>query len=138
MARGVAGEVPVLWAKIQGSLWLLVAAALGVWAYADFTWIKAVLAALSLIYGALQLVQSKMVATKLVLSPQELQQYGDKLSEATPAILRMNAQKMSVREIADNLEQSFGLPRLITLKYIIALGDYARGSGEAAPSSNTQ
>jgi hypothetical protein len=111
-------------ARIQGIFWLVVAAGLGLWAWYDYTFFKPILAGLAAMYGALMLVKDRIVKPQLHLSVEELDRYGERLSEATPELLALLEQKVTTREAAERIQKRFGIPLEVTLKYIIALGRY--------------
>lgn len=81
---------------------------------------------LAAIYAGLQFWIWNLTKRRLVLSDDEVARWGDKLEQATPAILRMYSQHLPVGEIAGSVEASHGIPPDVTLRYIIALGQHAR------------
>ncbi len=78
-------------------------------------------------YAALQLIVWRYSNRPLELTSAELARWGPKLEAATPAILTMYGDEhKSVRDIATSLESSHGIPKHITLRYIVALGRHLR------------
>ncbi len=79
------------------------------------------------IYSALQLVVWQATSKRLTLSDAEVAQWGAKLEAATPQILEKISARTRVREIAESLESSEGIPTDVTLRYIIAMGSLDQG-----------
>lgn len=84
---------------------------------------------LAAIYSAIQFSLFNLTRKKLELSEAELKKWGKKLEEVTPKILREYENKTPVREIAEKIKQSDGIPKDVTLRYIIALGRHAASMG---------
>lgn len=124
-------------ARIQGVLWLLLAGGLTAWATAEATFPKVALAILAFIYGVLQLVRARVVGKHILLSAEDLNQWGEKLSEATQDILQLHAQGTAVKDIALSMETRHGLPPEVTFKYIIALGTYQSQQNEQNQQKQT-
>lgn len=78
-------------------------------------------------YAALQLIVWRYSNRPIELTSAELARWGPKLEAATPTILTMYGEEnKSVRDIATSLESSHGIPKHVTLRYIIALGRHLR------------
>lgn len=92
-------------------------------------------------YAALQLIVWRYSKRPVELTSDELALWGTKLEDATPSILAMYGEEhKSVRDIAASLESSHGIPKHITLRYIIALGRHLRdqrSGGPVEPSAET-
>ncbi len=86
---------------------------------------------LAAIYGALQLYLWRMTRRGLALTVDELSTWGDKLEDATPNIVRGYQAHKPVGEIAREIESSHGIPKDVTLRYIIALGKHLRAQTDA-------
>ena len=80
--------------------------------------------ALFFIFACLQLALWFSTSRKVTLSEDEVRDWGEALSEATPMILEAYANQTSVREIADSVHESKGVPVNVTLRYIMALAHY--------------
>jgi len=78
----------------------------------------------ALIYGGLLLAKNVLLIGHLQFSQRELHDWGDTLSEVTGEIIERLENDQPTSQIATELEQSKGLPKEVTLKYIIALGHY--------------
>ncbi|PIE20522.1 MAG: hypothetical protein CSA66_00490 [Proteobacteria bacterium] len=81
------------------------------------------------IYAGLQLWIWRLTTRRLVLTEDEVARWGDKLEQATPKILGLYEQHTPVKEIAELVEQSHGIPPYVTLRYIIALAQHAKARG---------
>ncbi|NUN12177.1 MAG: hypothetical protein HUU55_00920 [Myxococcales bacterium] len=115
--------------KAQAILWYGVAIVMAVWTMFDFYAMRAVLGVLALIMGTLMWIKHRMIRRELNLTENELESWRTQLIDATPVILEMSQAKRPVTEIAEEVEKKLGLPREVTLKYIIALGRYQEQSG---------
>jgi hypothetical protein len=113
-------------ARTQATLWIAVAVALFAWAVVEWSIFKPVLGGLAAVYGVLLLVKTRIIEQRVALSQEELGQWGDKLSEATPVILELLGKSRHVSVIARAVKKSHQIPEDITLKYIIALGKYQK------------
>jgi hypothetical protein len=86
-----------------------------------------IVAILALVYAALNIALHVMQQRQLMLSQQELDQYGDALSAVTPRIFDELREHRPVRQIAQGIEADRGIPADVTLRYIIqALETYKR------------
>ena len=110
--------------RAQGFLWIFLSVGLLVWSILSYSSILVACCALSLLYGVMCLVQSSMVERRMVLNAGELDQFGARLTDATPAIIAALEQGSTPGEIAEQMSKIHQLPAEITLKYIIALGRY--------------
>ncbi len=79
------------------------------------------------IYAGLQWWVHRLTGKHLHLTAAEIQEWGPKLEAATPKILNDYESSTSIREIAADIEKSHGIPPDVTLRYIIALANHARG-----------
>lgn len=115
--------------KVQAILWYGLAIIMAVWTAVDFYAMRAVLGVLATIMGALMWMKHRLIRRELNLTENELESWRAQLIDATPVILEMSQAKRPVTEIAEEVEKRLGLPREVTLKYIIALGTYQEQSG---------
>lgn len=113
--------------RTQAILWLLASLALFAWAFIDFSLFKPILAGLALTYGVLLIVKDRIVQTRVSLSPDELELFGEQLSEATPLIVEELSKGRHVSVIARAVKKQHDVPEDVTLRYIIALGRYQQG-----------
>ncbi len=81
---------------------------------------------LVLLLAGLNLYMHRSIQTQLRLTPAEILQYSERLEAATPDILAMVARRVRAPEIADRILETYAIPRLVTLKFLIALGDARR------------
>ena len=77
-------------------------------------------------YAALQFLVWRTKNRGMDLSDKELATWGKALEESTPTILEMVGQQKGTKEIAAALEKSHGIPRDITVRYIVALAHHLR------------
>lgn len=82
---------------------------------------------LVLVLAGLNLYLHRAVQAQLRLTPAEIVEYADRLEAATPEILAMVKRKVRAGEIADQVLERHAIPRLVTLKFLIALGDARKG-----------
>ncbi|MCA9522776.1 MAG: hypothetical protein KC609_17500 [Myxococcales bacterium] len=76
---------------------------------------------LAVLYGVLQIIADRITMSKMTLTDAEVAEYGSTLEKVTPKILEMFNRRYKVKEIADSLQRTDGLPKDVTLRYIIAL-----------------
>lgn len=76
---------------------------------------------LAVLYGILQIIADRITMSKMTLTDAEVAEYGSTLEKVTPKILEMFNRRYKVKEIADSLQRTDGLPKDVTLRYIIAL-----------------
>lgn len=93
---------------------------------------------LAALYAGLQFLQWHLTKKKLVLSDAEVAQWGDKLEQATPAILRLYGQHLPVKQVAAEVETSHGIPPDVTLRYIIALAQHAQQAGALSDNGTSR
>ena len=107
---------------------LCTAVALGLAAYAfhDGSLLAGVAAAIFLGLALMFTVQAQILKREMVLGQDELERWGDALSEATPEILERTGAGEHALVIAKAMESARGIPREVILKYIIALGKHGR------------
>ncbi|MDP6946721.1 MAG: hypothetical protein QF464_21405 [Myxococcota bacterium] len=74
------------------------------------------------VFGLLQFYLWYATRSRLSLSDEEVSQWGAKLEVATPAILEQAKASKPVKAIAEMVEEDYGIPVDVTLRYIIALG----------------
>ena len=84
------------------------------------------------IYATLQFIVWQATSKRLTLSDAEVAEWGAKLEAATPEILKQISARTRVREIAESLEASEGIPTDVTLRYIIAMGSVQEGHSAEA------
>ncbi|NOZ02664.1 MAG: hypothetical protein GXP54_12355 [Deltaproteobacteria bacterium] len=88
-----------------------------------------------ILLGALNMVVHFQTLKHLRLSDEELRLYSEKLEEAAPSIINMVGRKVKAGEIADRILESHRIPRIVTLKYIIALGEEKKKEKEQGKRS---
>lgn len=76
-----------------------------------------------ILLALLNLYQHWEIQRSLRLTPEEISQYLTKFEEASGDILRMLSEGVKAKDIAEKVQKSHGIPRLVTLKFLIALGD---------------
>ena len=74
------------------------------------------------VYGAIQLWAWSMTERGAVLSEEEVEKWGEVLTEITPSLIAAIEKGTSISEVAKKLESERGLPVDVTLRYVIALG----------------
>jgi len=77
---------------------------------------------LVVIFGGLNLLNYHMLYHQSLFTEEEAAQYAGKLEKAVPAIVDGIQAGTPVEDIAGSVERDFGIPPLITMKYILALG----------------
>jgi len=80
----------------------------------------------ALVYAAILTARNVVLKPKLDLSQRELHDWGAVLEEETGRIVELYGAGTSTSEIADRLHASRGVPREVTLKYIIAVARYQK------------
>ncbi len=78
---------------------------------------------LVLVLAGLNLILHRNVQAQLRLTPAEIVEYSERLEAAAPEIIAMVGHKVRAGEIADQVLERHAIPRLVTLKFLIALGD---------------
>lgn len=78
------------------------------------------------IYATLQLMVWRARERAVDLTDTEVQTWGKALEDVTPTILQLFGEQKSVNEIAVTLRISHGIPKDVTIRYIIALGRHLR------------
>ncbi len=114
-----------------GILWVVVGVAVLVLDYAvGLGWFAVSVAGVPLSLGwlvlalaGLNLILHRHVQAQLRLTAAEIVEYSDRLEAATPEIIAMVGRKVRAGEIADRILETHAIPRLVTLKFLIALGD---------------
>ena len=86
---------------------------------------------LGFVYAGLQLIVWPATRKGIELSDKEVAKWGAKLEAATPDILEQIRAQRSVKAIAVDLQSQAGIPRDVTLRYIIALGTAMRAEQQA-------
>lgn len=81
------------------------------------------------VYAGLQFALWHFTRKGMSLSDDEIARWGPTLERVTPDVLRRCEERTSVKEIAADLERDEGIPRDVTLRYIIALGRHLEGGG---------
>lgn len=79
-----------------------------------------------LLLAGLNLYMYFYIQSMVRLTPEEIAQYSGRLEAAVPEIMSLIAQKVKAGEIADRILQSHKIPRIVTLKFLIALGEARR------------
>jgi hypothetical protein len=74
------------------------------------------------LYAALQLLSWRATERGAVLSDEEVERWGELLTEITPALIEALEAGKPVTEVARKLEEEHSLPVDVTLRYVIALG----------------
>jgi hypothetical protein len=100
------------------------------WFDIDFTWFKLNLGWFALVYSGLLVLRNLFIKEELHLTPRELHDWGAVLAEVTPYIMESAGDGVRTGEIADRLEKDRGLPRLVSLKYMIALSKELKKDAE--------
>lgn len=75
-------------------------------------------------YGLLQLLVWHWTRKGIKLSDKEVRRWGPALERATPEIMERISAGTSVKIIASELQDREGIPKDVTLRYIIAMGSY--------------
>lgn len=76
-----------------------------------------------LVLAGLNLYMHRQVQAQLRLTPEEILAFSDRLEAATPEIIGMVGRGVRAGEIADRILETHEIPRLVTLKFLIALGE---------------
>ena len=112
----------------QGIFWLVVGGILAIaafikpeWFVLQLPWFDLPVAILAIAYGTINLVLWQQTKRSLALSSEDVETYGERLSEITPGILHHWDKGMSVKLIAVKYEKERGIPQRVTLLYIIEL-----------------
>lgn len=77
---------------------------------------------LVVIFGALNLLNYHVLYRQSMFTEEEAAQYSAVLEKAVPMIIDGIQAGVPVEDIAGKVENGFGIPPLITMKYILALG----------------
>ena len=77
---------------------------------------------LVVIFGLLNLLYYHMLYRQTLFTEEEAAQYAGALEQAVPMIVDEIQAGTPVEDIAGKVEHSYGIPPLITVKYIITLG----------------
>lgn len=93
------------------------------WFDIDFTYFKLNLGWFAVVYSGLLVWRNIIMKGQIELSPRELHDWGDRLSQVTPQILSMAEQGNRPREIAAQLLAQQGIPELVSLKYMVVLAN---------------
>lgn len=64
--------------------------------------------------------------SQVALNLVELEKWGNALTEATPEIVEHLQNDETPASVAQNMEKRHRIPQEITLKYIVALGNYGK------------
>ncbi len=126
----------------MGTLAGVIALVMFVFDVAGYTWFRAQLTpsfalpvwTLFAAYAVLQYFIWRQANRGLDLTDREVAKWGSKLELATPQILDLYAERKPVRDIAQQVQKTHGIPPDITLRYIIAL---ARFRGQSTSDSGT-
>jgi hypothetical protein len=118
--------------KAEAYIWLGVGAAFVVagewvdWTVLDILGVRFNLGWLAVLYGFLLALRNAILKPHLVVTERELHDYGDKLVALTPQMIQWLEQGDKPRVVADRVEKAQQIPPLVTLKYIIAMGNYRK------------
>lgn len=104
----------------------LVSALFGSWAELRLGGYSLNVGWLGLFFAFLLTLRNLLLKREFQLDERELHDFGDKLVECTPAILKMIESGTPVKQIAEKFNKSHGIPVLVTMKYIIALGKFSK------------
>ena len=74
------------------------------------------------LYGVTTLTAATWTRRRLKLTPEEWGRWGHHLQSCRDDLLSRMAQGESVGTLADEQERNLGVPRLVTLRYIIQIG----------------
>jgi hypothetical protein len=115
--------------KVRGWFWAVVGLGLcaaGFWrpdwfVPLLFNWFRFPVGVLAVVYGAILLVWYYHGQGQLRLTPEELERYGNRLSEATPDLVKAMEAGTPVREVAERWEKKKGVPKEVTLRYAVEL-----------------
>lgn len=80
----------------------------------------------ALAYAAILTMRNVALKPQLEMTPRELHDWGAVLEEETGRIVELYGAGTSTQEIAERLHEARGLPREVTLKYIIAVARYQK------------
>ncbi len=127
MGRNKYLQFGILWAVV-GLAVLVVDHVVGLeWFSVRVAGVPVSLGWLVLVLAGLNLHLHRAVQAQLRLTPAEIVEYADRLEAAMPDIIAMVGRKVRAGEIADRLLERHAIPRLVTLKFLIALGDARKG-----------
>ena len=88
-----------------------------------------ILGFIAALYGLSVLVASFWTAQRLRLSSAERQRWGPTLEPRRDELLERMASGEGARNIADRIEGDLGVPRDVTLRFLIEIGRAASGGG---------
>lgn len=91
------------------------------WFVIDFTFFKLNLGWFAVLYSALYLWRNVMLKREMALTDRELHDFGERLSEVTPLILKRAQEGKRPREIAAEMQERHGIPEVVGLKYMVVL-----------------
>ncbi len=80
----------------------------------------------ALVYAGILTARNLVLKPQLELTPRDLHDWGQVLEEETGRIVELYGAGTSTKDIADRLHASRGVPREVTLKYIIAVARYQK------------
>jgi len=101
------------------------------WFDIDFTYFKLNLGWFALVYSGLLVLRNLFIREELELTPRELHDFGAVLAEVTPVIMESAGDGVRPRDIADKLEKDRGIPKLVSLKYMVALSKELKKKAES-------
>lgn len=96
------------------------------WFIVELAFIRFNLGWPALAYAGVILARNLTIRPHLQITQRELHDFGDKLVAATPEIVNLLGKGISTKDVAERMESNRGIPRLLTLKYIIALGNHQK------------
>jgi len=88
-----------------------------------------------ILLGGLNMVVHFQTEKHIKLTDEEIRLHSEKLDKASPEIINLVGRKVKAGKIADRIEKSHGIPRVVTLKYIIAMGDQQKRDRKADDGS---
>jgi hypothetical protein len=122
--------------RVESYLWLGAGAVMVIagewvdWTVVDILGLRFNLGWLAVTYGFLLSLRNAILKPHLAITERELHDFGDKLVELTPRIVEWLEQGERPAVIASRLLASHAIPELVTLKYIIAMGNYRQPGGK--------
>ena len=115
-------------ARFWGWFWVVLGLALTLadpifgWFHLTLMGIYLPIGVLALIYGVIVLLYYRKREAVIVLTAEDMEEYGPRLEAAVPMIMALLEKKTPTKELVEIVEAKKGLPKEITYKYIITLG----------------
>lgn len=92
------------------------------WFDINFTWFSLNLGWFAMTYSGLLAVRNVQLQKYMVLTQRELHDWGEILSGVTPQIIAGIEEGLTTSQVAEKLVKSHQIPKLVSLKYMVALG----------------